>query len=279
MQERAKFWQTDPFNIHLDALHATYVTHSFTRHTHEGFAIGVIEKGAETFMYRGGTHIAAAGKIVVINPDEIHTGQAVTPAGWTYRMLYPDVELVQRAASEFAGRQWGVPFFQDAVIYDPPLFERFRQAHIALESGDALEGENRLLLVFAELVRKYAGWRPSPAEFKPQHDAVTHVRDYLHAHYAENIALDTLAALAHLSPYHLSHLFQAETGLPPHAYLNQLRVRHARTFLRQGISPAEVAAMTGFFDQSHLNRHFKRVTGVTPGQYRKNIQDRYTTTY
>jgi AraC-like DNA-binding protein len=274
MQERTKFWQTDPFNIHLDALHATYVTHSFARHTHEGYAIGIIEKGAETFSYRGSNHIAPAGSVVIINPDEIHTGQAVTLEGWTYRMLYPEVALVQRAASEFAGQQWGIPFFQDAVIHDPPLFERFRQAHIALENSDHLERENRLLLVFAELVRKYADWRPSLAEFKPEHSAVTHARDYLHAHYSDNISLEALANLVHLSPYHLSHLFQAETGMPPHAYLNQLRVRHAQKLLRQGLSPAEVAAITGFFDQSHLNRHFKRVTGVTPGQYRKNVQDR-----
>jgi len=63
--------------------------------------------------------------------------------------------------------------------------------------------------------------------------------------------------------------FRGETGLPPHAYLNQLRVRLARRLLDRGVTPAEVAAAVGFADQAHLTRHFKRVVGVPPGSYQR----------
>jgi AraC-like DNA-binding protein len=58
--------------------------------------------------------------------------------------------------------------------------------------------------------------------------------------------------------------------LTPHAYLDQLRVRHARELLRNGIAPADVALRTGYADQSHLTRHFRRLVGVTPGQYARS---------
>jgi AraC-like DNA-binding protein len=72
-----------------------------------------------------------------------------------------------------------------------------------------------------------------------------------------------------LSQFAVLRAFRAETGLPPHAYLNQIRVRRARTLLDQGIAPADVALTTGFADQAHLTRHFKRVVGVPPGAYQR----------
>src|SRR5436309_3146946 len=77
--------------------------------------------------------------------------------------------------------------------------------------------------------------------------------------------LDELAAAAGMSPFALLRAFRAETGLPPHAYLNQLRVRLARQLLDAGLPPAQVAADAGFADQPHLTRHFKRAVGVPPG--------------
>ena len=61
--------------------------------------------------------------------------------------------------------------------------------------------------------------------------------------------------------------FRKEVGLSPHAYLNQLRLLEARRLIAQGRAPADVATQVGFYDQSHLIRHFKRVYGITPGQY------------
>jgi AraC-like DNA-binding protein len=88
-----------------------------------------------------------------------------------------------------------------------------------------------------------------------------------------------------MSPFALLRAFRDETGMPPHAYLNQLRVRLARRLLDSGLPPADVAARAGFADQPHLNRLFKRVVGVPPGAYQrerdavagarrgKNVQD------
>ena len=82
-----------------------------------------------------------------------------------------------------------------------------------------------------------------------------------------------MAAVAHLSPYHFARQFKAATGLPPHQYVIARRVERAQQLLRQGdLSLAVVAACAGFSDQSQLAQNFKRVVGVTPGQFRKSAR-------
>src|SRR5258707_743433 len=86
--------------------------------------------------------------------------------------------------------------------------------------------------------------------------------------------LEQMAAVAHLSPYHFARQFKAATGLPPHQYVIARRVERARELLHRNsaVSLAEIAACAGFSDQSQFARHFKRLVGVTPGQFRKSAR-------
>ncbi len=268
-EEIATFWR-DPALHNLELLHAHYITHSFAPHAHEGFAIGVIERGVERFAYRRANHIAPAGSLVVINPGEMHTGAALLPDGWSYRMLYPEAHVLQSVASEMSGRTRDIPFFAEPVIDDPDLATLILQVHELLEMPSTpLERESRLLPVLAHLIERHADARPT----RPQRQrvqpapAVWRVRDYLAEHYADVVTLDELAALAGLSPFHLLRTFSAAVGMPPHVYLTQVRVARSKALLAAGLPIAEVAALTGFVDQSHFSRHFKRTVGVAPGQY------------
>jgi AraC family transcriptional regulator len=82
--------------------------------------------------------------------------------------------------------------------------------------------------------------------------------------------LDEMAVVVRLSAYHFARQFKAATGLPPHQYVIARRVERAKQLLKAGTdgSLAEVALRAGFFDQSQFARHFKRLVGVTPGQFR-----------
>jgi AraC family transcriptional regulator len=83
-----------------------------------------------------------------------------------------------------------------------------------------------------------------------------------------------MAAVARLSSYHFARQFKAATGLPPHEYVIVRRVERAKQFLQGGasLSLAEVAVQAGFSDQSQFSRHFKRILGVTPGQFRRSAK-------
>ncbi|HEY9644447.1 MAG TPA: AraC family transcriptional regulator [Coleofasciculaceae cyanobacterium] len=265
--EQVKFWR-DPALNNTELLRATYVTHSFSRHTHEGYAIGVIDAGIEEFTYRGSTHQAPAGSIVVVHPGEAHTGHAGTPDGWKYRMLYPDVDLLQRAIAEVQEGVQTIPYFPQPVIQDVELAGQLSRLHRVLEAADSqLERESRFLWTLTQLITRHADRISKIAAIGQEHLAVLRVRDYLHAHFAESVTLGYLSEMADLKPLRLLRVFQREMGLPPHAYLVQIRVKRAKTLLALGEAIAQVALDTGFTDQSHLNRHFKRLVGVTPRQY------------
>lgn len=143
-----------------------------------------------------------------------------------------------------------------------------RSLHLTLETSDsALERQSRFLWAFAHLIQRHADNPAIERLVGQEREAVKLVRQYLEENYTQNVSLDEMAALANLSPYYLIRVFRSEVGLPPHAYLEQVRIHRARQFLRTGAPLADVAFNTGFVDQSHFTRHFKKLVGITPGQY------------
>ncbi|MEB3211537.1 MAG: AraC family transcriptional regulator [Leptolyngbyaceae bacterium] len=275
-KERVKFWR-DPVLRDLEMLSATYVTYSFARHAHEGFGIAIVESGAMEFDYRGETYIAPPGSVVITDPEEMHTGHAVLETGWTYRTLLPAADWLQQAATELAERPRTLPYFSSPLIHDPVLSQRLIRLHQNLEQMPSpLERESQFLWAMAQLVHRYGGDRPTVKAIGAEHRAVQTVRDYLMATYTTNISLNDLAALVDMRPLRLLRTFRKQVGLPPHAYLNQVRVHQAKRLIADGHPIIDAAIATGFTDQSHLHRHFKKLVGVTPGQYAqgcKNVQD------
>jgi transcriptional regulator GlxA family with amidase domain len=127
--------------------------------------------------------------------------------------------------------------------------------------------ESYSIWVASELVTRHADHRPAARAIGKEHKAVKLTQDFIQANSTENITLARIAKLTGLSTFHLIRVFTAQVGMPPHAYLNQVRINHARKLLAAGRSIARVASETGFVDQSHLSKHFKRLLGVTPGKY------------
>jgi len=259
----------------VDLLRARFVDHVFTRHTHEGYVIGVVERGVESFDYRGDTHHAPAGSLVLVNPAEVHTGSAGVPDGWSYRTSYPGIDLVAEIAAELA-RPTGTISFPDPVVYDPATAAAFVAAHQAAERDDRLATSSLLRVAYGRVLRRHADLHTTTAGGTGGARAVAAARELLHASVLDPPSLEQLAATVGMSPFALLRAFRGELGLPPHAYLNQVRVASAKQLLDVGRPPADVALEVGFADQAHLSRHFKRVYGVPPGAYRRernNVQD------
>jgi AraC-like DNA-binding protein len=271
--EVARYWRHAAVDG-VDLLRARFVTHRYGRHAHETYTFGLIEAGIEEFDYGGTLLRAGPGGVALLDPDVVHTGQAATSAGWTYRVLYPRVSVVTEIAAEL-GWPRGTPRFPQTVSYDPRSAELLRSAHRAAEHGDQLASSALLTTALAGLLRAHAaagpsaGLSPGLAHAGAVPSAVRVVCDLLHDRLTDPPSLAELAALTGISPFALLRAFRGATGLPPHAYLNQLRVRQARRLLDDGLPPAAVAVETGFADQAHLTRHFKRVVGVPPAAYQR----------
>lgn len=254
----------------LELLHATYQDQRFSRHVHEGYCIGVIESGAQRFFRSGENHIAAKDSIILVNADQVHDGHKETEEGWSYRAMYPLPEMLGEVAFEFSGKRKDAPWFSESVVSDPTMAQKLRQLFTVLhESGNHLQRETLYLSTITALLSRHGNKRNTLLELGKESLAVERVRDYIDSHYSDNISIQDLTKLAQLSPFYLARLFQKAVGLPPHAYQVQRRLHKAKQLVRLGVKLSDVAVDCGFTDQSHLNRHFKRSLGVTPGVYKK----------
>ena len=155
-----------------------------------------------------------------------------------------------------------------AIDSDPrarPLAELHRWLLTSDEGSPVFEDAVcSALSAFVDVTSAPRGATIGPSAFSV---AVARARAMLDERIAETIALDELAAHARLDKFHLCRAFRDEVGLPPHAYVTHRRVSLAQELLARGVSQAEVATSVGFFDQSQLHRHFKRILGMTPGAF------------
>jgi AraC-like DNA-binding protein len=270
-KEWSKIWRDPHLNVEL--LHALYMTHAYPRHVHDYYVICFIEKGIQSFSHRGTKYITPPGGLIVLNPDEPHTGEPATRRGFEYRAIYPTVGHMQQALAELTGRPQDIPFFPQVRFDDPELTGWLHDLHLALTSdASPLERESRFLWALTQLISRYADVRPFERALGREPGAVRQACDYIDAHYAQGVTLTELAAHVGLSAYYFLRVFRQEIAIPPHAYLESVRIRQAQHRLSLGLPPAQVAYEVGFSDQSHFTHRFKRFIGVTPGQYAQLVK-------
>ncbi len=261
---RLKFWRV-PHLEGIELLHVSNLTHDYPRHIHEDYCIVIILRGTETHICRGKSYKALAGNIMLLNSDEAHSTRS---AGVEYRVIHISSKELVRFASEVTNRKPETVYFHNPVIEDSLTFRLLLGLHLKLEGkASPLELESEFLSAISLLFKRQEKFhfKLEPVGKEPRY--IELVRDYLRSNYAENVSLSELASLTNLSPFHLLRVFSNQTGVPPHEYQTQVRVIQAGRLLRKGYSILNAALETGFFDQSHLCRNFKRITGMTPGFY------------
>ncbi|MEU6228751.1 AraC family transcriptional regulator [Streptomyces sp. NPDC047042] len=245
----------------LEVFHAHFVEYAYPMHVHDVWTLLIVDDGAVRYELdrhqRGTPH----DTVTLLPPHVAHNGSPATPGGFRKRVLYLDSTHL---GDELIGAAVDRP-----DLRDPLLRLRVGQLHGALvRSGEELEAASRLALV-AERLRtrlRAATDVRGPARVDPP--LARRLRELLDERLVEGIALDEAARLVHAHPAHLVRAFSAAFGMPPHQYLTARRVERARRLLLDGQSPGAVAAATGFYDQAHLTRHFRKLVGVPPGRYR-----------
>ncbi len=251
-----------------ETVHAHYVQHRFARHVHEHLVIGLVEKGVQQYTYQGSLYRTYPGQIFFVDGGEPHTGETASEDGYVYRTLCLDPRVLVRLAREVTDRE-ELPHFSKAVIADRPLFTQLLGLHRAIDSGaSTIYRESLLLEVLEHLMRTHVEQRRQTVTVGRDEFIVRQLREYLEAHYCEDISLAQLGTLVSRSPYYTARVFAKICGLPPHAYLESIRVQRARELLASGASVVQTALAVGYADQSHFTHRFRRHTGITPGQYR-----------
>ena len=236
--------------------------------------IAVTERGAGRCLTRGVADVGTPRTIMVFNPGEPHSGGVAGEAGWYYRGLYVSRQVLAQLCASIDARPNTVPYFRSSVLDDGALADLLVQAHVALEESEPrIAGETQFLSAVAALFARHGDPRPRLPSVGREKSPVARAVEYMRENFDCDLAVADLANHAALSPFHFVRSFRKVTGLPPHAYLTQLRLNRARRLLAEGKPPTDVALAVGFYDQSHLIKHFKRAYGITPGQYAARCTD------
>jgi AraC family transcriptional regulator len=214
-----------------------------------------------------------AGAIILVPAGT--RGRVRWNGGFDWLHVYLEPGLVARVAAEafdLDPARLTVPPLDGLDL--PPLRAAMRAVDAELTSGGAggpLAAESLANVLAVHLIRHLsAPRRPERGrDGALPRGRLRAVVEYIEEHLDASPTLGQMAAVTRLSPYHFARQFKAATGLPPHQYVIMRRVERAKQLLQAGtdLSLAEVAAHAGFSDQSQFSRHFKRLVGVTPGQF------------
>lgn len=272
--EFAHLWTPNFSGVEL--FQARICRYAFDKHFHDAYTIGLNESGLGQSFVRGQLVDSPANSFNLINPGEVHTGKAGDDQSWRFRNLYISSVLMQSLLEQLDHRQPTLPVFREPVAHDPALRSRFLNVFQVLDQAIPLLTQQSLLLeLMAHLLQHHSDIEAPPTAAQESR-AVALVRAYLEEHYTKNVSLETLSQISQLSPYYLVRCFRQQLGLPPHQYQRQVRLLKAKQALHTSQSLAVIASDAGFFDQSHFTRSFKRVFGVTPGQYRQGNSVQYS---
>ncbi|MEM9495746.1 MAG: AraC family transcriptional regulator [Pseudomonadota bacterium] len=241
----------------------------FPPHVHDGLTLGVVTDGRETIRYRNEDIPVATGVVYLIPPDTVHGARSYERGAWRYASLYLTPAWFQSVGGEI----------------HMPSFEK-KAPIIAGAAANQLAGKIRniardkdpmaidiILIEITSLLRGSPGDDPRPYATSAWEKKVTEARDYIDAFYAHSLSLHDLAKQVGWSAQHLIHMFKKQVGATPYAYLTARRLAAAHRQIGRGEALPDIAASCGFYDQSHLNRHYVRVFGQTPGAYARSLSN------
>jgi len=258
----------------IETIRAHFEGHAYDPHWHDTYAVGVTGQGVQRFHVGRVRHESVPGRAMLLEPGQVHDGVGPVPGGFTYRLLYLDPGWLR----DQMGRLFAQIPDTFELSFAATLCDDRRVTGAIATAFEALqEGEMRLVRQTAvdrllARLTDHARWRTAADRTPLEPSPARRARDYLHAHLTEDPGLDDLAAAAGVDRFRLSRSFKAAFGVPPHAYLVQLRLVRARRLLAAGWSPADTAAAVGFADQSHLGRWFRRAYAMTPAYYRRRTK-------
>jgi len=233
---------------------------------HEQYAICANDDVAAEIRYRKRLNPIHNRSTLLFEPGEIHdTRRVEKPQDFT--VLFLSENSMQRFSEEMDIS--GLPHFKPDPNTQEKVYQSCKrlQASILEDDTSVLEQESRLTECVGMLLSNHAEKRLSPLKnFKKS--PVYRAREFLNDNFAHSVSLNEIASIAGLSRFHFLKIFAAEFGIPPHTYHIHLRIERSLPLLRRGMSLCHIAETLGFNDQSHFIRHFKRIMGITPGQYK-----------
>ncbi|GAB3487551.1 AraC family transcriptional regulator [Marinomonas epiphytica] len=254
-------------------LDASMSDFTYATHAHEEFSFGVTLSGRQDFFARGEYFKCPPNSVIVFNPDDAHDGHAGGEDPLHYKMLYIHPNQLRPMLFSAGVKQAEHFRVQECVQYNTAIRQHIlRLAHLVENNNTEPLHYDSALFEFAQSLAAQQGtWFEKE---KCNKDPVfERVRDYLHSQTSNEVTLDDLSQIAHMSKFHLLRRFKTYFGMTPYKYWQNQRLNKAKKALDLGMAPNDVAFTLGFNDLSHFNRNFKPVFGMTPYQYSQLLKN------
>ncbi|MFC6706063.1 AraC family transcriptional regulator [Flexivirga alba] len=263
-QDRVRAWDPGVAGIR-EVLHASWADHSYPAHTHDAWTLLIVDDGFIGYDVDRHRDRADAGVGVTLLPPHVtHDGHPLTSNGFRKRVVYLEESVLPE-------RLIG-PCVDSPLVLDSSLRQSVSALDDALSAADRSAAESHLALV-AEALRWHLAGRPEAARTCATRRAwiARQARDVLDADPVGAPSVEELATLLGVSPAYLIRCFTREFAIPPHRYVTGRRLDLARRRLLDGEPAAAVAVATGFYDQAHFHRHFRRLLRTSPGSFRASM--------
>ncbi|NUP10706.1 MAG: helix-turn-helix transcriptional regulator [Polyangiaceae bacterium] len=218
----------------------------------ETYAIARVESGRLEWRVRGKVFRSEPGSLLLQQPGDVHRDLSRDGPATFQLVAFPGATI-----EDAVGRS----SIQPSLAAHDERGAAFQRLHDAVRAG-----AERLALevAVAEAISALARLGGAEHGHTPP---VRRAMELLRERLTDSVHLDALAAHAGVDKYRLCRAFRTQVGMPPHAYLTRLRITRAKELLAAGKRPSEIARQVGFYDQSQLNRHFRRIVGTTPARY------------
>ncbi len=248
----------------FERIEASFSGHAFDPHRHDTYAIGCTIQGVQSFRYRGASEHSVAGQVFVLHPDETHDGHAGTSAGFRYKIIYVEPDAIRDALGQ---ARCPLPFVRETVSNDRRLADAIMPA---LEDLDLPLEDLQRDQIILNLADALAAVDPSVTRrgLSACHwRAVGRARGVLNANVQKGVTSAELEAVTGLTRYAMARHFRGCLGTSPYRYLTMRRLDRARSLIRHGAPLVDAALSSGFADQSHMTRHFRKAYGMPPGRW------------
>ncbi|MCC8195184.1 MAG: AraC family transcriptional regulator [Deltaproteobacteria bacterium] len=244
------------------------ILQKFPNHFHDDhYVVGCVEGGARRMYSLNTAYTLGPGDLVLFAPGDTHACEALDGKRFTYHCFNVRPETMRGIAMRTLGDVSAT--FVRPSVRDNILARSLADLARAFVSGADSSGLREPALALLEKVLAGYSTAPPRSGGEPFAAEVDAACVWMRRHFMEPVTLERLGHVAGCNKFTLVRAFGRIKGITPHRYLETVRVSAARAYLERGGGPAWAAAESGFTDQSHLSRHFKQMTGLTPGQYRR----------
>jgi AraC-like DNA-binding protein len=247
----------------ITVLSASFTDFTYKKHCHKEYAFGVTLRGIQQYNLDGSLHSSYKNGVMLFYPEQTHDGRAHDKTGIDYVMLYIDpilfLQLLQKK---------DIVRFSSPILYNQALQKSILHLSSAIlsEQDEALCSE--LLL---SLVENFTLTNICTTYYKKDNMLIKKAKEMIYYKLENVLKLDEICKEFAMSKFQFIRLFKANIGISPYQYFLFCKVNRAKQLLEKNKDIYSAIAECGFVDLSHLNKHFKRVYGITAFEYKSHL--------